>query len=219
MNPYLANAVEIVAWVLPVVLAITVHEAAHAFAAWRFGDNTARDLGRLTLNPIPHISLMGTVVVPAAAIALSGMAFGWAKPVPVNLARTRSPRVAMVWVALAGPISNFLMLIAWSVLLVQLPEPSEEASWIGGLSIACNLGVLANLILMVFNLLPVPPLDGGRVVMALLPIRVLQRLGTWHHWVGLLVVVALVLSGIANDVLVSSIERWIWLLNTVFGLD
>ncbi|MEM9605622.1 MAG: site-2 protease family protein [Pseudomonadota bacterium] len=213
----LANALEVAAWVLPVVFAITVHEAAHAFAAWRFGDTTARDLGRLTLNPLPHVSMVGTVLVPALAVFLSGMAFGWAKPVPVNLARVRSPRTAMVWVALAGPLSNLIMLVAWSVLLVSLPEPGDDPSWMGALAIASNLGVLANLILMVFNLLPVPPLDGGRVVMALLPTAVLRRVGAWHHWVGLLVVVALVLSGIANRVMVSAIEQWIAVLNLWVG--
>lgn len=216
MNPLLANAIEVIAWVLPVVFAITVHEAAHAFAAWRVGDSTARDLGRMTLNPIPHISILGTVLVPAVAISLSGFVFGWAKPVPVNLQRARAPRLAMVWVAMAGPLSNLFMLIGWSLLLVSLPMPPSGPSWLGALSIACNLGVLANLILMVFNLLPVPPLDGGRVVMAMLPTGVLSRLGVWHHWLGLIVVVALVLSGVVNQVIVSSVGQWVALLNRVF---
>jgi len=218
VNPLVANAVEIMAWAIPVVFAITVHEAAHAFAAWRFGDSTARDLGRLTLNPLPHISIVGTVLVPAAAILLSGVAFGWARPVPVNLSRTKNPRVAMVCVALAGPLSNLLMLLIWSVLLVLLIGRTAESPWIGGLALAAQAGVVANVILMVFNLLPVPPLDGGRVVMAFLPDSWLARAGRWHNMVGFAVVLALVFTGVANNIIVSAVSQWTRVLGSLLAM-
>ncbi len=219
MNPLVANALEVLAWAIPVVFAITVHEAAHAFAAWRLGDNTARDGGRVTLNPLPHISPVGTVLVPAAAIFLSGIAFGWARPVPVNLAGLKRPRLAMVVVALAGPASNLLMLLGWSAVLLAVSSRAVESPLLGALTIASHVGVIANLALMVFNLIPVPPLDGGRVVMALLPGRWLRAVWRWHNVAGFAVVLFLVFSGFAGKLLVATATQWTLLLGALIGAN
>ena len=163
MTPY-----EVSTWVAPVVLAVTLHEAAHGFVASHFGDDTALRAGRVSFNPLRHIDPVGTLLLPAILL-LSGsrFLFGYAKPVPVNFRRLNQPRRDMVWVALAGPGTNVLLAIASSMLIYGLGlMPPAAAAWLGH-----NLGnsIVINIVLCVFNMLPLPPLDGGRVAVGLLP--------------------------------------------------
>ncbi|MBP2227627.1 Zn-dependent protease [Azospirillum agricola] len=152
---------------LPAIIAITLHEAAHGFVAWRLGDDTAYRLGRVTFNPLRHIDPFGTVLLPALMYFTTGFVFGWAKPVPVNFGRLDHPRRDMVWVALAGPGTNFLLAVVSAVLwgLVD-PQNGIVEAW---LRAASEVSILVNVILMVFNLIPLPPLDGGRVAVGVLP--------------------------------------------------
>ncbi len=152
---------------LPAILAITLHEAAHGFVAWRLGDDTAYRLGRVTFNPLRHIDPFGTVLLPALMYFTTGFVFGWAKPVPVNFGRLNHPRRDMVWVALAGPGTNFVLALLSAILwgLVN-PEQGIIEHW---LRAAAEVSILVNVILMVFNLIPLPPLDGGRVAVGILP--------------------------------------------------
>jgi Zn-dependent protease len=160
-------------WVLPVLLAVTLHEAAHGWVAWKLGDPTAKALGRVSLNPFRHIDPVGTILLPAVLIMVRApFLFGWAKPVPVNFARLRNPRRGMVLVALAGPAANLVLAFVSAVALHGLVFlPAEVAHWS-----AATIGnsIVLNLILAVFNMLPLPPLDGGRVAVGLLP-RFLAR--------------------------------------------
>jgi Zn-dependent protease len=155
-------------WVLPLVVAITFHEAAHGFVAHRFGDNTAWQLGRVSFNPLRHIDPFGTLLLPAMLLfAHSPFLFGYAKPVPVNFRNLNNPKLDMVWVALAGPATNILLALAAALAFHALPfAPAGSAQWI-----ADNLknAILINAVLAVFNMMPIPPLDGGRVAVGLLP--------------------------------------------------
>ena len=155
-------------WVLPLLFAITFHEAAHGFAAHRLGDDTAYQLGRVSFNPLRHIDPFGTIILPAMLLlSHSPFLFGYAKPVPVNFRALRHPRIDMVWVALAGPATNIILALAAALAFHALPlAPASAAQWL-----ADNLknAVVINVVLAVFNMLPVPPLDGGRVAVGLLP--------------------------------------------------
>jgi len=164
----------IAVYALPVIFAITLHEAAHGYVARMFGDNTAAAAGRVTLNPIKHIDLIGTIVVPLAILLMSklfggaGLLFGWAKPVPVDFGRLRRPKRDMLWVAAAGPGSNLFQAIMWALSLRLMAGGQVQESFFIEMAIA---GVNVNLVLMALNLLPLPPLDGGRIVFSLLPNR------------------------------------------------
>ncbi|TMJ46981.1 MAG: site-2 protease family protein [Alphaproteobacteria bacterium] len=155
-------------WVLPLIFAITFHEAAHGFAAHRLGDDTAWKLGRVSFNPIKHIDPFGTILLPAMLLlAHSPFLFGYAKPVPVNFRNLRNPRLDMVWVALAGPATNIILALAAALAFHGLGlAPADWAQWI-----ADNLknALVINVVLAVFNMMPIPPLDGGRVAVGLLP--------------------------------------------------
>ena len=159
-------------YALPVLFAITLHEAAHGYVARHFGDMTAHAQGRISLNPVRHIDLIGTIVVPVAILLVSGYSFlfGWAKPVPVNYSALRKPRQHMAWVAAAGPLANLAMTLVWAALLkTALLLPAAGFSHF--LELAARAGILVNLVFMFLNLLPILPLDGGRILASLLPRR------------------------------------------------
>jgi Zn-dependent protease len=184
-------ALQLSVWAIPVILAITLHEAAHGFVAWRLGDDTAYRMGRVTFNPIRHIDLFGTIVMPALLLLASGgrVLFGYAKPVPVRFSRLRKPRRDMVLVAAAGPGINLAMAMAAAMALrPAMALPGDAGPWV-----ANNLinGVWINVLLCVFNLLPIPPLDGGRVAAGLLP-PALARPYARLEPVGILIVLACV---------------------------
>jgi Zn-dependent protease len=161
----------IVVWILPVIFAITVHEVAHGWVAKKYGDNTASMLGRLTLNPIKHIDLVGTIILPGLLLITgTGFIFGWAKPVPVNPNNFKHPRQNMAIVALAGPVSNLLMAIGWALIArlgVTLGSGNEPIAL--PLIYSGVAGISINLILMLLNMLPIPPLDGSRILSGMLP--------------------------------------------------
>ncbi|MGC9385385.1 MAG: site-2 protease family protein [Hydrogenovibrio sp.] len=164
---------KIAIWTIPVLLAITLHEAAHGWVASKLGDKTAEMLGRVTLNPLKHIDLVGTIIVPIALLVLGGFVFGWAKAVPVNTRNFKNPARDMAWVAVAGPMSNLLMAIGWAVVAkigYDLSAGAGSVDNIGQfLAYSGMAGVAINLVLLVLNMIPIPPLDGSRVVSAFLP--------------------------------------------------
>jgi Zn-dependent protease len=183
-------------YTLPVLFAITVHEAAHAYAARYFGDNTAWKLGRVTLNPMSHIDPVGTILMPLILyVATSGaFLFGYAKPVPVRFGDLRNPKRDMVWVALAGPGANFVQAVLWGAMLYLL-----QASGLTELFFLkmCQAGVLVNVVMFAFNLFPIPPLDGGRILVGLLPYKqatMLSRVEPWGFFIVMGLLVADVIS-------------------------
>ncbi|AZR82075.1 site-2 protease family protein [Thiomicrospira sp. S5] len=164
---------KIAIWTIPVLLAITLHEAAHGWVASKLGDKTAEMLGRVTLNPLKHIDLVGTIIVPIALLVLGGFVFGWAKAVPVNARNFKNPARDMAWVAVAGPLSNLVMAIGWAVVAkigYDLSAGGTSPDNIGQfLAYSGMAGIAINLVLLVLNMIPIPPLDGSRVVSAFLP--------------------------------------------------
>ena len=184
-------------YALPVLFAITVHEAAHGYAARHFGDNTAYMLGRITLNPIKHIDPVGTILMPIMLyFATSGaFLFGYAKPVPVNFGHLRNPKRDMVWVALAGPASNFVQAIVWAVVMITLVGTGMDERFFLEMARA---GVLVNLVMWAFNLFPVPPLDGGRILVGLLPWKQAQMVSRLEPY-GFFIVMGLVIFGVVGS--------------------
>ena len=182
---------KIIIWAVPVVFAITIHEVAHGWTASKLGDQTARMLGRLTLNPIKHVDPIGTVLVPLLLMYAGNFIFGWAKPVPVDWRNLRHPRRDMAIVAAAGPFANLLMLIGWTLLAKLCFESNvQSGGMIGAIFAMSQAGIMINALLMLLNLLPVPPLDGSRVVSALLPPRLAYGYNRLES-IGLLIMVLL----------------------------
>ena len=191
MSQGLAGAVHgISVWALPLLLAITLHEAAHGFAAFALGDDTAKRMGRVSANPIRHIDPFGTIVLPAMLLLQGGFMFGWAKPVPVDFGRLKPRRMGMVLVALAGPATNLAQAVVAAALIhLALLAPPWIRDWAGE-----NLfnAIRINLVLAVFNMLPLPPLDGGRVAVGLLPNVLARPLASLERWGMLIILVAFV---------------------------
>jgi len=194
----------IVLWGVPVVFAITLHEAAHGYVAKLFGDRTAELLGRVTLNPIKHVDPIGTILVPGILLLTAKLAggvpfiFGWAKPVPVDFANLRHPKRDMIWVAAAGPGSNFLQALLWALAFVAAVSGGAATS--EGLAEMARIGVNVNLVLMALNILPIPPLDGGRVLAGLLPGRAAAVFARIEPY-GLFVILGLLFFGLLDNLM------------------
>jgi Zn-dependent protease len=202
----------IAVWALPLIFAVTVHEAAHGWVADRLGDPTARQLGRITFNPIPHIDPVGTILVPLLMLSFTGFLIGWAKPVPVSVQRLRSPKRDMAIVAAAGPAVNLIMALFWIGVLLAAHNLMHSMQAVAlPLLLMSVAGVFVNLVLMAINLLPVPPLDGGRVVTGLLPMaaaRVYARIEPF----GMIILILLLVSGVVGMVLAPVVFGTIQLL-------
>jgi Zn-dependent protease len=207
---------QIAVYALPVIFAITLHEAAHGYAAKHFGDTTAYMLGRVSLNPLRHIDPVGTVLVPLVTLALGGILFGWAKPVPVNFNHLRRPKQDMLWVAAAGPAANLFMMFIWAgVMKLGLSMP------VGSLALPMALmgkaGITINAVLMVLNLLPLPPLDGGRIAVSLLPPRLAYSYARVEPY-GMIILIALLFTGVLNAVLWPLVNGAMRMVSALFGL-
>ena len=187
---------KIIIYATPVLFAITVHEVAHGWIASKLGDQTARMMGRLTLNPIKHVDPVGTIIVPIVMLMLSPFILGWAKPVPVDWRNLRRPRQDMAWVALAGPGSNLLMMILWALLAkIIIVSGLGNYNYAVPFIAMAMVGITINIVLMVLNLIPIPPLDGSRIVSALLPPRTAAQYNRLEPY-GLMIVLLLLFSGI-----------------------
>ncbi len=201
-------------YAVPVVFAITLHEAAHGYVARIFGDQTAWMLGRVTLNPLKHIDPVGTVLVPISLLLLSklmgggGFLFGWAKPVPVNFGNLRNPKRDMLWVAAAGPAANFLMAFAWAFV--------AKYSTSDGVDVMASAGVITNVVLMVLNLLPILPLDGGRIAVSLLPHRLAISYSRFEPY-GFMLIIVLLATGALNVLMGPFVSYFLSFFSAVAG--
>ena len=218
------NLVQVIAvYAIPVILAITLHEAAHGYVAMRFGDMTAYAAGRVTLNPIRHIDPVGTVALPLALLALTklfgggGMLFGWAKPVPVNFENLRRPKQDMLWVAAAGPLSNLAMALLWAAAMkTGLAMPDNYFSL--PLALMGAAGVFINVIFLVLNLLPLPPLDGGRILVSLLPTRLARAVSRIEPY-GFIILIVLLFTEVLGRILWPLIAATMSLIASAFGVS
>ena len=198
-----ALAVKIAISAIPILLAITVHEASHGYAAKYFGDLTAERMGRISLNPFKHIDPVGTILLPALTLFFGGVLFGWAKPVPVNFGNLRHPKKDMLWVAAAGPASNFVMAILWSLLLGTIKYKLSQGVYSPLFPFLLQMsfvGVTINVVLMVLNLLPMPPLDGGRIAVSLLPNHLAIKLAQVEKY-GFAILIALMFTGVLGKII------------------
>jgi len=197
-------------YAIPVIFAITLHEAAHGYAAKFFGDSTAYLMGRVTLNPFSHIHLIGTILLPLLLYFSTNGAllFGFAKPVPVDFGNLRHPKRDMVWVALVGPASNLVQAIVWALLFVVYTDFGVSEKFFLAM---CKAGVLSNVVMFAFNLFPLPPLDGGRIVVGLLPWKQAYQFSRIEPY-GFYIVMALVITGVVNHLWLDPV------MNATFGL-
>lgn len=199
----------ILIYALPVLLAITVHEAAHGYAARHYGDNTAYALGRITLNPLKHIDPIGTILMPLLLLfSGSPFLFGYAKPVPVRIGNLNNPKRDMVWVALAGPASNLLMALIWGIIFYLLKAADMNEPFFNKMA---QGGILVNAVMFAFNLFPLPPLDGGRILIGLLPYKYAELVSRVEPW-GFFIVLGLVVAGVINTIWMTP------MMNVTYGL-
>jgi len=215
----LEHTVRIVAlYAIPGIFAITLHEAAHGYAARHFGDLTAYQAGRITLNPIRHIDPMGTIVIPILILIASQgkFAFGWAKPVPVDFGRLHNPKRDMLWVAAAGPGANLLMAILWT-LVIKAMQSVPPNYFTEPIALMARGGIIINAVLMVLNLFPLPPLDGGRIAVSLLPHRLAYRFSRIEPY-GMIILIVLMFLGVLNVVMLPFVNAFIAVLASVFNV-
>ena len=199
---------QIAIWALPVIAAVVFHEVAHGWVAYRLGDPTAARLGRLTLNPLAHIDIFGTILVPLMLIvAHSPFVFGYAKPVPVNYANLRNPKRDMIWVAAAGPVTNLLLALGFTILWKSLAAltggeafPSTYAAFLAAIALMAQSGILINITLAVFNAFPLPPLDGGRVLVGLLPESLSRKVARIEPF-GFIILIVLLMTGALDRII------------------
>lgn len=201
---------------LPILFAITLHEAAHGYVAKHFGDMTAYQMGRISLNPARHIDPVGTILLPLLTLALGGVLFGWAKPVPVNFGALRNPKKDMLWVALAGPASNLVMALGW-VLLFKMSYVYPDNYYAEPLMDMAKIGIQINVVLLVLNLIPLPPLDGGRVAISLLPHRQAYQLSKIEPY-GMMILIVLAISPVLGWVLFPMVSVIQQLLLMIVGI-
>jgi len=203
---------------LPVIFAITLHEAAHGYAARHFGDPTAWQMGRISLNPLRHIDLIGTIIIPASILLFSGgtFLFGYAKPVPVDFGRLRDPKKDMLWVAAAGPGANLFMALCWALVLkLAWLMPSNDFTL--PLSEMSKIGIIVNCVLMVLNLVPLPPLDGGRIAVSLLPHNLAWKFAKIEPW-GFPILLLLLFTGVLGAVMNPLVIFAARAIESIFGL-
>jgi Zn-dependent protease len=201
---------------IPVLFAITLHEAAHGYVARHFGDMTAFREGRISLNPLRHIDPVGTILLPLLSLWLGGILFGWAKPVPVNFGALRNPKKDMLWVALAGPASNLVMALGWA-LLAKIGLEMQGNYFADPLLGMAQYGIQINVVLMVLNLLPLPPLDGGRVAVSLLPHRQAFQLAKVEPY-GMFILIILLMTNLLGLILWPAVNMLNAVINLIFGL-
>ena len=202
---------------IPIIFAITVHEVAHGWVASKLGDPTAKLAGRLTLNPVKHVDLLGTIAVPLIMIALTPFAFGWAKPVPVDWRNLRQPRRDMALVAAAGPGANVIMLALWTLLLSALFTAGNDMSYLSVILVEmAKVGIIINIILIALNLLPLPPLDGSRIVTSFLSPTAAYKYNLLERW-GLPILVVLIFTGVLGKILHPLIGFMLSIVNTLLG--
>ena len=209
---------KIAIWAIPVIFAITIHEAAHGWIANKLGDKTALILGRITINPIKHIDLMGTIIVPLLCLSVGNFIFGWAKPVPVNYRNLHQPKRDMALVALGGPISNFIMALFWGAIIklgfILIANNTLQNNF---LILMGQAGVLINLVLGILNLIPIPPLDGSRVVSSVLPENI-SFIYNKMEKIGFLLLIVLMFSGILGQILGPLINFGFQIIIKLYGL-
>ena len=201
---------------IPILFAITLHEAAHGYVARHFGDMTAFQAGRISLNPLRHIDPVGTILLPLMTLWLGGILFGWAKPVPVNFAALRRPKQDMLWVALAGPASNLFMALGW-VLLAKLALMFQGGYFAEPLLKMAQIGININLVLMLLNLLPLPPLDGGRIAVSMLPHRQASLLARIEPY-GMFILIFLAVTSVLGWILRPLMNIAYDVIQLIFGL-
>jgi Zn-dependent protease len=202
---------------LPVIFAITLHEAAHGYVARYFGDNTAWQAGRISLNPLRHVDPIGTLLVPVMILLVSGggMLFGWAKPVPVDFGRLRRPKKDMLWVAAAGPVTNLLMALGWAALL-KLSVGMPDFIYGNALAEMARVGINVNAVLMIVNLIPIPPLDGGRIAVSLLPWKAAVKFSQLERY-GMIILLALLFFGGLEIIMRPLLRTFYSILMSLFG--
>jgi Zn-dependent protease len=201
---------------IPILFAITLHEAAHGYVARHFGDTTADRAGRISLNPIHHIDPVGTILLPLLTLWMGGVIFGWAKPVPVNFGALRHPKKDMLWVALAGPASNLFMAMCWAA-IAKIALAMQGNYFAVPLQEMAQIGIRINIILIALNILPMPPLDGGRIAVSLLPYRQAVALSRIEPY-GMFILIFLAITPLLGMVLFPVINVLGGLINLIFGL-